>query len=841
MKTAEAPRMTYQPTEAGVVWADSKSPNRRGGRLRFRPSRSSLDASPISSPVKPAKDNTDLNWHIDKIMSELGEKRRLQEATTDNTAVEKARQSETPKGFVGTLNLGDTQELDMRRVLDIDSSTPVSNSSSPVEADLVSSLGLDITDWQKMLDLVGEDQVPVFGENREVDDFRVWESLVSRATAPNIPESEEVKEMGKQDILKPYISELEALFFPPKYDPAKDTLIQIIDDPDDPANPIYSNKSVGDFPPVWRAESDAAKMQKSKVLDLAELRAVVMQRMIAARELTRIIISKNLHSIAADVKSGRIIFELFVLQALSDIADGAVITYATVRDNAILAAQKANEHFQAKVQPVLAEGAVRGALEEPEPLNDKQIELDKLRVARQAVAYVLGAMILAPGFSGIKPRETKEKSSNGEKVTLEVQNQGELSAAGLIGRLAELGVVPSINTPGVKPEAGNAKIEKPFVQQRSVLVYPENLKENDMKNVQLPVNERLYRFFTLQDYGEFGVGRGETCPAQRWATKDTIGVIHTSALAWNAAHPDIRLMIADLNADGHASHRKSIDFDIYVDDDSIRIGSPKYKKEHAIELGKIFLNTGRVEIMFFNDPEVIDALNQYAKDEGLSGSTEYAANHNAHFHVRTTDTPTKEVAPSCEAKPEPKINIAWMNEKVMALAPYIIESSKEFGVDPELMAILAYIENKGEIGRDSDAGALGPLQVMPRTGAEIAEKLGLKTYNLRDPKTNIRFGTYYVSELLKRFGKPEHGPSWDMSTLLVAIGYNGGPGAANGYLKGRVIEGEGPFCESRRYGYYALGMWRERHNPTSKFFDEYNEAINHCKIDPHSFPIPSLV
>ena len=56
---------------------------------------------------------------------------------------------------------------------------------------------------------------------------------------------------------------------------------------------------------------------------------------------------------------------------------------------------------------------------------------------------------------------------------------------------------------------------------------------------------------------------------------------------------------------------------------------------------------------------------------------------------------------------------------------------------------------------NKSSGAIGLMQIMPRTGAEIAKKLGIEKYDLKDPETNRKFGEFYLSELLKMFNGDE--------------------------------------------------------------------------------------
>ncbi len=76
------------------------------------------------------------------------------------------------------------------------------------------------------------------------------------------------------------------------------------------------------------------------------------------------------------------------------------------------------------------------------------------------------------------------------------------------------------------------------------------------------------------------------------------------------------------------------------------------------------------------------------------------------------------------------------------------------GVDPIVVAALIRQESNWEAAARSRVGALGLMQVMPATGAELARALGIKRWSadrLLDPATNIRLGTHYLASTLRRF------------------------------------------------------------------------------------------
>jgi soluble lytic murein transglycosylase-like protein len=91
-------------------------------------------------------------------------------------------------------------------------------------------------------------------------------------------------------------------------------------------------------------------------------------------------------------------------------------------------------------------------------------------------------------------------------------------------------------------------------------------------------------------------------------------------------------------------------------------------------------------------------------------------------------------------------------------SPYIDEASARFGVPGEWIVRVIRAESGGRTmlgGRPitSRAGAMGLMQLMPGTWAEMraAHGLGSDPY---DPRDNILAGTAYLREMYERFGYP---------------------------------------------------------------------------------------
>lgn len=133
----------------------------------------------------------------------------------------------------------------------------------------------------------------------------------------------------------------------------------------------------------------------------------------------------------------------------------------------------------------------------------------------------------------------------------------------------------------------------------------------------------------------------------------------------------------------------------------------------------------------------------------------------------------------------------------------ITRAAQEFDVDPLLVASLIRQESLFEAFAVSTAAAQGLMQVIPPTGREIAQQLGLAGQvtdrDLSRPYVSARFGTYYLDRQRDAYT--------DWYTALAA--YNGGPGnAARWKQRFRLSDGSSdpdvfaaliPFNETWRY------------------------------------------
>lgn len=115
-------------------------------------------------------------------------------------------------------------------------------------------------------------------------------------------------------------------------------------------------------------------------------------------------------------------------------------------------------------------------------------------------------------------------------------------------------------------------------------------------------------------------------------------------------------------------------------------------------------------------------------------------------------------------------------EERRRVAAIILEASAQHEVSPHLVMAVIHVESAYNPFAISHVGALGLMQVMPMTGAEVAERIGVPwrgRQTLFDPEANVRIGVAYLKELLDRYG----------SVRVALAAYNWGPGRIDTRLR----------------------------------------------------------
>ncbi|MBI4720270.1 MAG: lytic transglycosylase domain-containing protein, partial [Chitinivibrionia bacterium] len=102
----------------------------------------------------------------------------------------------------------------------------------------------------------------------------------------------------------------------------------------------------------------------------------------------------------------------------------------------------------------------------------------------------------------------------------------------------------------------------------------------------------------------------------------------------------------------------------------------------------------------------------------------------------------------------------------------MLEQCARYGFAPQIAYAIIREESRFDASAISAAGAMGLMQIMPKTGESIAAEMGFPMQTaalLLRPETNIAFGMRYASSLLKECGGSYH---------MMLAAYNAGMGNA---------------------------------------------------------------
>jgi Transglycosylase SLT domain len=120
------------------------------------------------------------------------------------------------------------------------------------------------------------------------------------------------------------------------------------------------------------------------------------------------------------------------------------------------------------------------------------------------------------------------------------------------------------------------------------------------------------------------------------------------------------------------------------------------------------------------------------------------------------------------------------------IASLVRKVAVEEGFDPDLAEAVAFVESGLGERQESEAGALGIMQLMPGTAGDLGVS------DRCDPEANIRGGVRYLKSLYDQFQDP----------LLMLAAYNAGSGRV--YEKNGIPE----FDETAKYVVKVMNRWK---------------------------------
>ena len=135
-------------------------------------------------------------------------------------------------------------------------------------------------------------------------------------------------------------------------------------------------------------------------------------------------------------------------------------------------------------------------------------------------------------------------------------------------------------------------------------------------------------------------------------------------------------------------------------------------------------------------------------------------------------------------------------------------AAREAGLDPFLVLAVIRQESYFDDGAVSRAGAVGLMQIMPKTGRTLARSAGVGRFEKRmlfDPEVSIRMGSRYLGEQMRTFAS---GQTREVGFELGLAAYNAGPSAAHKWVRRFPLDDPDAFVE--RIPYKETRLVREK-------------------------------
>ncbi len=132
----------------------------------------------------------------------------------------------------------------------------------------------------------------------------------------------------------------------------------------------------------------------------------------------------------------------------------------------------------------------------------------------------------------------------------------------------------------------------------------------------------------------------------------------------------------------------------------------------------------------------------------------------------------------------------------------ICSTCSEYSLNKNLLFALVRSESFFNPEAVSSAGAVGLTQLMYPTASDVAKKLKAKDFDLRDPAVNIKFGGFYLADLIRRL---------DGQELMAVCSYNAGITRVRQWISKYGKYGSElfiemiPYSETREYARKIIG------------------------------------
>ena len=166
----------------------------------------------------------------------------------------------------------------------------------------------------------------------------------------------------------------------------------------------------------------------------------------------------------------------------------------------------------------------------------------------------------------------------------------------------------------------------------------------------------------------------------------------------------------------------------------------------------------------------------------------------------------------------------------------VVPAAKRYGLDPNLLLAVMRVESAYQKHIVSYAGAVGLMQIMPRTGQLIAHALGHEHFtpaDLLDPSLNVEFAAWYLASLIRRF---------DGRLPLAIASYNGGPHNVRRWMQQSAAETpldvlleQIPFTQTHRYVRKVLTHYEAYRRQRALGMPQLAVQLPEQRVDPLAF------
>ena len=165
-----------------------------------------------------------------------------------------------------------------------------------------------------------------------------------------------------------------------------------------------------------------------------------------------------------------------------------------------------------------------------------------------------------------------------------------------------------------------------------------------------------------------------------------------------------------------------------------------------------------------------------------------------------------------------------------------VPAANRYGLDPNLLLAVMRVESAYQKHIVSYAGAVGLMQIMPRTGQLIAHALGHDDFtpaDLLDPRLNLEFAAWYLTSLIHRF---------DGRLPLAIAAYNGGPHNVRRWIQESPVEAPVdvlleriPFTQTHRYVRKVLTHYEAYRQQRELPMPQLSLQLPAQRVDPLAF------